>query len=147
MDAKCFKSNVFPRHDFSSYAYNQSHKPVREQDEVVVHTVRAMYLYCAMADVAAETNDENLAAACERLWKSLTKKRRCITGGVGQTAKNEGFTFDYDLPNETAYAETCAAGRQELARRPILSGGAEVEAQERYSQGDSLLLPGQPHER
>ncbi|MBB6284165.1 glycoside hydrolase family 127 protein [Geobacillus subterraneus] len=89
--------------------YNQSHKPVREQERVVGHSVRAMYLYSAMADLAKETGDDSLTRACERLWENLHKKNMYITGGIGSTAKHEGFTFDYDLPNETAYAETCAA--------------------------------------
>jgi DUF1680 family protein len=90
-------------------AYNQSHVPVREQGEVVGHAVRAMYLYSAMADLAGETGDESLLRACRRLWDHLTTKRLYVTGGVGSAAANEGFTADYDLPNETAYAETCAA--------------------------------------
>lgn len=89
--------------------YNQSHKPVREQDKVVGHSVRAMYLYCAMADLAHELGDEELKIACEKLWHSLHSKNMYITAGIGSEAKHEGFTFDYDLPNETSYAETCAA--------------------------------------
>ena len=92
-----------------TYEYNQSHLPVREQDKVVGHAVRAMYLYSAMADLAAETGDAGLLAACERLWKHLTTKNMYITGGIGPSRKNEGLTHDYDLPNQTAYAETCAA--------------------------------------
>jgi hypothetical protein len=94
---------------FKSYEYNQSHKPVREQDKVVGHAVRAMYLYSGMADVAAEFFDDELKAALDRLWTDLTSKRLYVTGGLGPSADNEGFTADYDLPNETAYAETCAA--------------------------------------
>jgi uncharacterized protein len=89
--------------------YNQSHAPVREQREVVGHAVRAMYLYSAVADVAAETGDDSLWAACRRLWDHLTARRMYVTGGIGSTAEIEGFTEDYDLPNESAYAETCAA--------------------------------------
>ncbi|GER90358.1 hypothetical protein KDW_45200 [Dictyobacter vulcani] len=89
--------------------YNQSHQPVREQREVVGHAVRAMYLYCAMADLALELHDPSLVQACERLWQHLTTKRMYLTGGIGPSSANEGFTTDYDLPNETAYAETCAA--------------------------------------
>jgi DUF1680 family protein len=89
--------------------YNQSHAPVREQPEVVGHAVRAMYLYSAMADLAAETGDESLAQAGQRLWRHLTTSRLYLTGGIGSSAGNEGFTSDHDLPNETAYAETCAA--------------------------------------
>jgi hypothetical protein len=82
---------------------------VREQAEAVGHAVRAMYLYCAMADLAGELGDATLLAACERLWEHLTARRMYVTGGIGSAARNEGFTSDYDLPNETAYAETCAA--------------------------------------
>ncbi len=89
--------------------YNQSHKPVREQTEVVGHAVRAMYLYSAMADLAAETGDDSLRRACIRLWDHLCSTRLYVTGGIGSAAANEGFTTDYDLPNEAAYAETCAA--------------------------------------
>jgi uncharacterized protein len=92
-----------------TYEYNQSHLPVREQDRVVGHAVRAMYLYSAMADLAAEHDDEALLQACRRLWADVTGKRLYVTGGLGPSANNEGFTSDYDLPNETAYAETCAA--------------------------------------
>ncbi|WP_407573081.1 glycoside hydrolase family 127 protein [Deinococcus altitudinis] len=94
---------------FGSNEYAQAHKPVREQNEVVGHAVRAMYLYAGMADLAAELGDTDLLAACERLWDDLTTKRLYITGGLGPSKDNEGFTFDYDLPNDTAYAETCAA--------------------------------------
>jgi DUF1680 family protein len=92
-----------------SYEYNQSHQPVREQQQAVGHAVRAAYLYSAMADLAAEDGDGALQAACERLWQHLTTKRMYVMGGIGTSAKNEGFTHDYDLPNESAYAETCAA--------------------------------------
>jgi len=94
---------------FRDYSYNQSHLPVREQTDAVGHAVRAMYLYSGMADVAAETGDESLLAACERLWESATRRRMYVTGGIGSTAHGERFTYDYDLPNATAYAETCAA--------------------------------------
>ena len=89
--------------------YSQTHKPVIEQEEVVGHAVRAVYMYSGMTDVAKETNDKKLKNACKKLWGNLTQKRMYITGGIGPTHHNEGFTFDYDLPNETAYAETCAS--------------------------------------
>jgi DUF1680 family protein len=92
-----------------TYEYNQSHKPVREQDKVVGHAVRAMYMYAAMADLAAELGDERLQRACETLWDDVTSTRMYVTGGFGPSASNEGFTTDYDLPNDTAYAETCAS--------------------------------------
>ena len=94
---------------YTTYHYNQSHLPVREQDRVVGHAVRAMYLYCAMADLAAEKEDTALLEACRRLWRDLNGKRLYVTGGLGPSEHNEGFTTDYDLPNETAYAETCAS--------------------------------------
>src|SRR5439155_13356207 len=86
-----------------TYEYNQSHLPVREQDKVVGHAVRAMYLYSAMADLASEFEDAGLLEACRWLWADLTGKRLYVTGGLGPAAGNEGFTTDYDLPNETAY--------------------------------------------
>lgn len=92
-----------------SYEYSQSHKPVRQQDKVVGHAVRAMYLYSGMADIATEYNDDTLTTALERLWDDLTAKQMYITGGIGPAAANEGFTGYYDLPNESAYAETCAS--------------------------------------
>jgi DUF1680 family protein len=92
-----------------SHEYNQSHLPVREQTEVVGHAVRAVYLYCAMADLAGEYGDAGLLEACRRLWTHLTTRRMYVMGGIGTSMRNEGFTRDYDLPNESAYAETCAA--------------------------------------
>lgn len=94
---------------FQTHAYTQSHLPVREQAEVVGHSVRAMYLYTAMADLAGELGDEGLLDACTRLWRHLTTRNLYLTGSIGPSAANEGFTRDYDLPNERAYAETCAA--------------------------------------
>lgn len=92
-----------------SYQYNQSHFPVREQQEVTGHAVRAMYLYSAMTDLARELHDASLLATCKRLWQHLSSRRTYITGGIGSSPYNEGFSADYDLPNESAYAETCAA--------------------------------------
>ena len=92
-----------------TFEYNQSHKPVREQDKAVGHAVRALYMYSAMADLAADLGDEKLKRACEVLWQDVTARRMYVTGGLGPAAANEGFTTDYDLPNDTAYAETCAA--------------------------------------
>ncbi|HEU5014811.1 MAG TPA: beta-L-arabinofuranosidase domain-containing protein [Roseiflexaceae bacterium] len=92
-----------------SYEYNQSHLPVREQQQVVGHAVRAVYLYSAMVDLAIEDGDASLMEACERLWPQLTTRRMYVMGGIGTSKSNEGFTSDYDLPNESAYAETCAA--------------------------------------
>jgi len=94
---------------FHSYEYNQSHLPVRAQRKVVGHAVRAMYLYSGMADIATEYHDDSLTEALEILWDDLTSKQMYITGGIGPSAENEGFTDYFDLPNESAYAETCAS--------------------------------------
>lgn len=91
-----------------SYEYNQSHQPLREQAKVVGHAVRAMYLLSAAADLASENDDASLLETCDRLWDNLVNYRMYLTGGIGPSRHNEGFTTDYDLPDETAYAETCA---------------------------------------
>ncbi len=92
-----------------SYEYNQSHVPVREQTRVTGHAVRGMYLYTAMADLAASETDGALKQACEKIWDHMTSAQMYVTGGVGGFASNEGYGADFDLPNLTAYAETCAA--------------------------------------
>ncbi len=89
--------------------YNQSHKPVRQQESAVGHAVRAVYMYTAMADIANETGDKELAEACTRIWTNITQRQMYITGGIGSTHHGEAFTFDYNLPNDTIYAETCAS--------------------------------------
>jgi len=99
----------YQRYVQGNYEYSQSHKPVRAQDKVVGHAVRAMYMYTAMADLAVELNDAGLKAACETLWNDVMETKMYVTAGLGPSAHNEGFTFDFDLPNQTAYAETCAS--------------------------------------
>jgi DUF1680 family protein len=89
--------------------YNQAHLPVREQTEAVGHAVRAVYMYSAMVDVAMETGDEELLEACRRLWNNIVYKRMYVIGAIGSQVHGEAFSFDYDLPNDTVYAETCAA--------------------------------------
>jgi hypothetical protein len=91
------------------YAYCQAHQPVREQSEAVGHAVRAMYLYSAMADLALETGDAALRDASRRLWDSAVGRKMYVTGGFGARTAGEAFGDDYELPNESAYAETCAA--------------------------------------
>lgn len=91
------------------YALFQSHLPIREQDSAEGHAVRLMYMCSGAADVAIETGDESLLEACRKLWDNVTLKRMYITGGVGSEEVGERFSFDYHLPNETAYCETCAA--------------------------------------
>jgi DUF1680 family protein len=89
--------------------YCQDHLPVREQREITGHAVRAMYLYSAVADAAAITRDPGFMSAMDAVWQDVTLRKMYVTGGIGPSAQNEGFTVAYDLPNETAYAETCAA--------------------------------------
>lgn len=95
--------------DGKNHDYQQSAKPVREQKDAVGHSVRAVYLYTAMADLASRTDDTELYEACKNLWHSITRKRMYITGGIGSTVHGEAFTTDYDLPSDTVYAETCAS--------------------------------------
>ncbi len=87
----------------------QAHKPVREHTDAVGHAVRAVYFYCAIADVTAETGNTELLHVAERMFDSIAEKRMYITGGIGSTCHGEQFTHDYALPNDTAYAESCAA--------------------------------------
>lgn len=147
-----------------SYDYMQAHIPVREQTQVVGHAVRAMYLYSAIADLAHETSDESLLHVCEQLWDNLCNRRLYLTGGLGPSSKNEGFTTDYDLPDETAYAETCASialifwnhrllqfageGRYaDLIEQTLYNGfisGVSLDG-EKYSYENPLASSGQPH--
>ena len=107
------------------YAYYQAHEPVVEQTEAVGHAVRAAYFYSGVADVARLTGDSDLLAACDRLWRNIVDRKLYITGGIGGTHIGESFSFDYDLPNDTAYSETCAAialaffARRMLQIRPV----------------------------
>jgi DUF1680 family protein len=94
--------------------YAQDHLPVREQKEAVGHAVRAMFLYSAMADLVYETSDAGLWNASKALHDSVTLHRMYVTGGIGPSEYNEGFTEDYDLPNENAYQETCASAAMVL---------------------------------
>ena len=89
--------------------YSQSHLPVLEQDEAVGHAVRAGYMYAGMADVAALTGDKSYIEAIDRIWDNIVTKKFYITGGVGATASGEAFGKNYELPNMSAYCETCAA--------------------------------------
>lgn len=103
------EANQWRSWEVGQHTYYQAHLPVREQDTAEGHSVRAMYLYSGMADVAMETGDQTLMAACRKLWDNVVLKRMYITGGIGSSSHGERFTFDHHLPNETAYAETCAA--------------------------------------
>ena len=89
--------------------YSQSHKPVVEQGEAVGHAVRAAYMYAGMADVAALTGDQDYVKAIDAIWENIVSKKLYITGGIGATASGEAFGKNYELPNMSAYCETCAA--------------------------------------
>lgn len=89
--------------------YSQAHKPVIEQDEAVGHAVRAVYMYAGMADVAALTGDSAYIKAIDRIWDNIVSKKYYITGGIGATSNGEAFGENYELPNMSAYCETCAA--------------------------------------
>lgn len=114
--------------------YSQCHKPVRKQDTAEGHSVRATYMYCAMADLAAAYDDKELFAACERLWNNIVEKRMYITGGIGSSGAYERFTTDYDLPNDSGYCETCASiGLALFSRRmaQITRNGKYIDTMER----------------
>ena len=89
--------------------YNQSHQKPYAQSEAVGHAVRAVYMYSGMADVAALTGDERYLKAIDRIWDDVVTKKLYLTGGIGATGNGEAFGRAYELPNETAYCETCAA--------------------------------------
>lgn len=100
---------IKPGDDSLRYSYHQAHLLVREQTEAVGHAVRAVYLYSGMAELARVDEDDSLLKACQTLWDSITRRKMYITGGIGGTHIGESFSFDYDLPSDTAYAETCAS--------------------------------------
>lgn len=113
-------NRFFWKDSYFQYQYYQAGLPIREQTEAQGHSVRAMYLYSGVADVARETGDEELKEVCRRLWKSTVQRRMYVTGSIGSSEYGEAFTFDYDLPNDTIYGETCAAiGLVFFARRML----------------------------
>lgn len=89
--------------------YCQDKVPVKEQKEITGHAVRAMYLYTGAADVSANTNDPGYMNAMKTVWEDVVYRNMYVTGGIGSSGSNEGFSQDYDLPNENAYCETCAS--------------------------------------
>lgn len=107
--------------------YCQDKVPVDEQDHITGHAVRAMYLYTGMADVAAVTGSTGYMAAMRRVWDDVVGRNLYLTGGIGAEAQNEGFGAPYDLPNETAYCETCASVGMVLwnSRMNLLTGDAK----------------------
>lgn len=109
--------------------YYQAGIPVRKQTRAEGHAVRAVYLYTGMAEVASATEDQELFAACERLWNNIVETQMYVTGAIGSSQYGEAFTFEYDLPNDTVYAETCAAiGLIFFARRMF-----EITKDSRYT--------------
>lgn len=115
-----------------SYAQNQA--PIRELTEATGHAVRVVYLFAGVAALAKVTKEEALIKACKRVWNNIVQKRMYITGGIGSTFQGEAFTKDYDLPNDTAYAETCASiGLIFFARRMLSleKAGAYADIAER----------------
>lgn len=109
------------KHDTpTNLEYHQSHLPARKQEEATGHAVRAVYLYSGMADLARITKDKEMQEACKKLWRSITREKMYITGGIGSTHMGEAFSYPFDLPNDTAYAETCASiGLVFFARRML----------------------------
>ena len=89
-------------------SYFQDDVPIFEHKTIKGHAVRAAYLMSGTTDVAAQTGDERLFKMLNRVWRNTTERNMYLTGGIGPSAHNEGFTVDYDLPNLTAYQETCA---------------------------------------
>lgn len=115
--------------DDRDYDYYQAHLPVREQKTAEGHSVRATYLYSGMVDLANELNDYDLLEVCRELWENTVNRRMYVTGGIGSSAHEERFTVDYDLPNDRAYTETCAA----IALIMWAHRMVQVEADHRYS--------------
>lgn len=115
VDPKFFEKEAKKRdwtvwgNDATNHHYAQNFAPIKQQNDAVGHSVRAVYLYTAAADLASENGDQELLKACRRLWESITQRRMYITGGIGSTLIGEAFSVDYDLPNDTAYNETCAS--------------------------------------
>jgi hypothetical protein len=95
--------------DWKDTAYAQDVLPVKEQTQITGHAVRAMYMYTGAADVAAQTGDTGYMKAMRAVWEDVVHRNMYITGGIGSAGSNEGFSQDYDLPNEQAYCETCAS--------------------------------------
>jgi DUF1680 family protein len=103
----------------------QDNAPVRDQEEAVGHAVRALFQYAGMVDVGIETGDESLVTAAERLWHDVTERKMYLTGGVGARVEGEAFGDAYELPNESAYAETCASFANVMWNRRLLNVSGE----------------------
>jgi len=108
-EGKTYNNPMHWERTWMKYQYYQAGKPVREQKNAQGHAVRAVYLYSGMADVAKISCDDTLMDSCYSLWDNIVNRQMYITGAIGQTSQGEAFTFDYDLPNDLVYGETCAA--------------------------------------
>jgi DUF1680 family protein len=113
--------------DWRDTAYAQDVLPVKQQTQITGHAVRAMYLYTGAADVAAMTGDGAYFKAMKTVWEDVVHRNMYVTGGIGSSGSNEGFSIDYDLPNEKAYCETCASVGMVFwnQRMNALSGNAQ----------------------
>ncbi|MDM3281851.1 MULTISPECIES: glycoside hydrolase family 127 protein [Citrobacter] len=110
-------------------AYTHAHEPLAQQSEAVGHAVRSVYLMTGLAHIARMTNDEEKRQTCLRIWNNMVQRRMYITGGIGSQGIGEAFTSDYDLPNDTAYGESCASiGLMMFARRML-----EMEGDAHYA--------------
>lgn len=110
-------------------SYTHAHKPLSEQNEAVGHAVRSVYLMTGLAHIARMTKDEEKRQTCLRIWNNMVQRRMYITGGIGSQGIGEAFTSDYDLPNDTAYGESCASiGLMMFARRML-----EMEGDAHYA--------------
>ncbi|WP_283678345.1 beta-L-arabinofuranosidase domain-containing protein [Lentilactobacillus sp. Marseille-Q4993] len=113
-------------------SYYQNDKPIKDQEALTGHAVRVVYLCTGIAHVARLTGDQDLLAACKRFWNDIVKRRMYVTGNIGSTTTGESFTYDYDLPNDTMYGETCASVGMSFFAKQMLG----VEAKGEY--GDVL---------
>ncbi|PKA94356.1 non-reducing end beta-L-arabinofuranosidase [Bifidobacterium psychraerophilum DSM 22366] len=125
-------TDIFPQMRAWTHEYTQTARPINEQNTAEGHAVRAVYLLTGIAHVARLTHDEKLKATAERLWADIVRRRMYVTGGIGSTHVGEAFTYDYDLPNDTLYAESCASVGLCFAARQML----EIESRGEY--GDIL---------
>jgi len=117
-EGKKNNNDFYWKDSFFKFQYYQAGKPVREQNVAEGHAVRALYLYSGMADIARLTGDEDLTRTCKNLWNNIVNRQMYITGAIGQSEYGESFSYDYDLPNDTVYGETCASiGLAFFARR------------------------------
>lgn len=107
--------------------YHQAYKPVTDQEDAVGHAVRLVYMAAAMAEIAFYNDNEKMLKAARRIWENIVTKKIYITGGIGSTVNGEAFTFDYDLPNDTMYCETCASIGLMFFARSMMKNGVNAE--------------------